>query len=105
MAFPVPGPRSPDSSIDQIPVIVWEVEVATFRFLYVSAYAETLLGFPIERWLADPEFFWNQIHSDERETTRKTCIETTLRDKDHSLEYHMHTTNNHTVWIRDHMRV
>jgi len=105
MAFPVPAPGSPDSSIDQIPVIVWEVEVATFRFLYVSAYAETLLGFPTDRWLAAPEFFWNQIHPDEREATRTACVEATMRGEDHSLEYRMLTADGRTVWIRDHVRV
>jgi len=71
----------------------------------VSAYAETLLGFPTDRWLADPEFFWNQIHPDEREATRKSCVEATMRGEDHSLEYRMRTADGRTVWIRDHVRV
>jgi PAS domain S-box-containing protein len=105
MATPDLSSASASASIDQIPVIVWEVDVATFRFLYVSAYAERLLGFPIERWYSDVEFFWNQIHPEDREPTRKACMEATRRGEDHSLEYRMLTADGRTVWLRDHVRV
>ncbi|MFD7660979.1 PAS domain-containing protein, partial [Actinosynnema sp. NPDC059797] len=36
--------------VDDLGVVVWEADVATRRFTFVSRYAEELLGYPLERW-------------------------------------------------------
>ena len=68
-----PGSATAFASIDHIPVVIWEVDVETFRFVYVSQYAETLLGFPIEPWYADENFFWQRIQAADRERVRAEC--------------------------------
>ncbi|GAA1311184.1 SpoIIE family protein phosphatase [Saccharothrix xinjiangensis] len=36
--------------VDDLGVAVWEADVATRRFTFVSRYAEVLLGYPLDRW-------------------------------------------------------
>jgi signal transduction histidine kinase/ActR/RegA family two-component response regulator len=100
-----PGSASAFASIDNIPVIVWEVDIATFRFVYVSAFAETMLGFPIEKWYTDADFFWNQIHSADRARIRAECLAATARGEDHVLEYRMVAADGRVLSIRDHARI
>ncbi len=37
------------------------------RTTYMSPHMEKLLGFPIERWLAEPDFFVTRLHPDDRD--------------------------------------
>src|SRR5262245_43272072 len=100
-----PGSATAFASIDHIPVVIWEVDVETFRFVYVSQYAETMLGFPIEPWYADPDFFWQRIHPADRERIRSECVAATKRGEDHTLKYRMVAADGRILSIRDHARV
>ncbi len=42
--------------------IVWEARTSPFGFLFVSQKAEALLGYPLERWLTQPDFFFSCLH-------------------------------------------
>lgn len=52
--------------IDSLDSIVWEADARTFRFTFVSRQAERLLGYPVERWLTEPEFWITHLHPDDR---------------------------------------
>ena len=49
--------------------IVWEGEASVegVRFSFVSRRAETLLGFPVERWLGEPDFWKHVLRPDDRD--------------------------------------
>src|SRR2546425_8380846 len=51
--------------IEQVGAIFWEAEIETSRFIFVSRGAEQILGYPPERWLADPEFWLSRVHPDD----------------------------------------
>jgi PAS domain-containing protein len=40
--------------VDSVGGIIWEADAQTFRFLFVSAQAEVILGFPRQQWLDEP---------------------------------------------------
>src|SRR5258705_658989 len=46
--------------------IVWEADAATLRFSFVSSQAERILGYPVDRWLAEPAFWKDHLHPDDR---------------------------------------
>src|ERR1700750_555309 len=39
--------------------IVWEADGETFQFTFVSEQAEQILGYPVEQWLTEPDFWRN----------------------------------------------
>jgi PAS domain S-box-containing protein len=43
--------------IEGLDAVVWEMDVATRIFTYVSPQAERLLGYPVDRWYGDPDFW------------------------------------------------
>src|SRR3954447_3427204 len=58
---------------DYVPAIVWRGNAQTFQFTFISPYAEILLGYPVQRWLAEPNFWKDHIHPDDREPTVAFC--------------------------------
>src|SRR5262249_14787794 len=48
--------------VQGLDAIVWEADAFTFKFSFVSQRAETVLGYPLERWLTGNDFFITRIH-------------------------------------------
>ncbi len=92
---------SKDRLVDTVEGIVWEADPATFRFLFVSRQAETLLGYPAERWVSDPGFWKDHIHPDDRDWAVRFCVEATGRKESHEFEYRMIAADGTLKWIRD----
>ena len=53
--------------------IVWKADARTWEFTFVSAQAEDMLGYPVHRWLGDPDFWPGIIHPDDRDDHPNLC--------------------------------
>src|SRR4051812_38921052 len=60
-----------------LPAIAWSASAHTFRFTYINSAAERLLGYPVERWLEEPNFWLDHIHPDDRHVAQ-FCHDETL---------------------------
>jgi two-component system, cell cycle sensor histidine kinase and response regulator CckA len=89
------------SLIDALGGIVWEAEPETFRFLFVSAEAERILGFPAQTWLDEPDFWVRHTHPDDIERCASFCRDASRRGEDHQFEYRMIAADGRIVWLRD----
>jgi PAS domain S-box-containing protein len=87
--------------VNSIDGIVWEVDAHTFQFSFVSQKAERLLGYPITRWLTEPNFWREHVHPDDREWTMAFCVNATAEKRDHEFEYRMLAADGRTVWLHD----
>lgn len=81
--------------------IVWEADATTEQFTFVSKSAERLLGYPIEQWLSQPDFWVNLIHPEDRQWTVALCRKEMCQNRDYELEYRCLTADNRVVWLRD----
>jgi PAS domain S-box-containing protein len=92
--------------IQDLDVIVWEMDVASFTFTFVSGRAEHILGYPARRWIEEPTF-WQDVlvHPDDRTWVTELCLAETGEARDHSLEYRAVHAGGHVVWLRDSARV
>jgi PAS domain S-box-containing protein len=81
--------------------IVWEADAADFRFLFVSRRGEAILGYPVQRWLGDPDFWASIIHPDDRQQAVEQCRRTASEGEDQELEYRAITADGRIVWIND----
>lgn len=86
--------------IDSIDGIVWEVDVATFRFTFVSQQAERLLGYPRDAWY-EPDFWVNILHPDDRGWAVEFCRSQTREMKAHVFEYRAVARDGRALWLRD----
>jgi PAS domain S-box-containing protein len=87
--------------VHSIDGVVWEADVKTFQFTFVSKQAKSVVGYPIEDWLNHPTFWVDHIHPEDKEWAPAFCLEATLKKQDHDFEYRMITADNQTIWLRD----
>lgn len=88
--------------VEQLPGVVYTAEFGeSGRWHYASPFSKTMLGFSSEDWIADPELWWRQVHTDDRERVLRD--EASSRETGEGLrsEYRMHTRSGDTVWVMD----
>src|SRR5437660_7948596 len=49
--------RQYEALVNSVDGIVWQADLHSLRFTFVSEQAERLLGYPAQRWLEEPEFW------------------------------------------------
>ncbi|HEY3177046.1 MAG TPA: ATP-binding protein [Candidatus Polarisedimenticolia bacterium] len=91
--------------LQSLDAIVWEADALTWRINFVSRRAEAILGYPVQAWLDDPDFWVKHIHPEDRERCEAFCREATARRADHELEYRFRAADGRIVWLRDVVRV
>lgn len=90
-----------EAIINTIDGIVWECDIKTFRFTFVSKKVEQILGFTSEEWLSDPNFWKDHIYPDDRDWALKYCRTKTDELLNHDFEYRMICKNGAVIWLRD----
>jgi len=81
--------------------IVWEAEATTEQYTFVSQSAERVLGYPVEQWLNEPDFWVNLIHPEDRQWTIALYRKEIGQSRDYELEYRCLAADNRVVWLRD----
>lgn len=91
--------------VESLDAIVWEADAKTLRFSFVSPQAEHMLGYPVERWLEEDNFWVNLIHPADRAEAKALCEKAIAEQRDHEFEYRVITAEGGTVCLRDVVRV
>ncbi len=87
--------------VADLDAIVWEADVASSRFTFVSQRAEDLLGWPRRRWTSEPSFWADHIHPDDRDRVVSEFITNSTQGRAHDLEYRFLAKDDSFVWLRD----
>lgn len=80
--------------------IVWEADVETETFTYISENVVRILGYSVEEWL-QPGFWHDNIYSEDRDEAVGYCQSQTAKLLDHDFEYRFIHADGQIVWIRD----
>ncbi len=86
---------------DNLGAIVWEADPATLRFTFVNRRAEEVLGYPVQRWIEEPDFWASTIHPSDRDYTVSYRRVATAEGRDQELEYRMVAADRRRVWFQD----
>lgn len=97
--------KNDQALIHSIGGIVWEYDLLTSKFTFVSDQAESMLGYPVETWLAEPNFWQDHIHGGDRELAVAFRERAAEEKTDDQFEYRMITADGHARWFRDMVRV
>ncbi|HUG36162.1 MAG TPA: ATP-binding protein [Candidatus Limnocylindrales bacterium] len=87
--------------VQELDAIVWEAEATTLWFTFVSQRAESILGYPVDQWIRDREFWANRVHPEDRERVVADCRQALAAGNDHEFEYRAVTADGRTIWLRD----
>ena len=86
--------------VEEVPAISYAAEAgAVGPFLYLSPQVKKILGYRPEDCIADPMFWWNQLHEEDRAVA---LAEDSWEDgRPFQLEYRMKKQDGRYVWVRD----
>jgi PAS domain S-box-containing protein len=87
--------------VDRLDAIFWEADADTFEFTYVSPRAESITGYPMERWMGEPGFWVKILHPEDRDWVVRCCAEATAAGRDNDFEYRMVAADGRVLWLRD----
>jgi PAS domain S-box-containing protein len=93
------------SLVQSIDGIVWEADLRSLNFTFVSKQSERLLGYPPEQWLSDPDFWEDHLHPDDRSWALELCHDAMAKRTDHEFDYRMIAADGRVVWFRDNVTV
>nr|MBA3414953.1 HAMP domain-containing histidine kinase [Chloroflexia bacterium] len=88
--------------VEHLPAIVSLNAVdATNSTLYVSPQAEAIVGYPAPTYMADPDLWFRQVHSDDLDALRRSIEETNASGASQRLEYRMIRPDGRIIWVQD----
>jgi two-component system cell cycle sensor histidine kinase/response regulator CckA len=91
--------------VEDLNAIVWEMDVPTFQITFVSHEAERILGYPVQKWLIEKDFWMNHIHPEDRERIVEFSRKAVAEGKDYNLQYRGLAANGRVVWLQDIVRL
>lgn len=92
------------SLVQGLDAIVWEADAGTFELTFVSRRAEAILGYPVERWVAQPGFRAGLIHPQDRERVLASWGAAVAQGSV-ALDYRAVAADGRVVWLHDIVRV
>ncbi|HET7008734.1 MAG TPA: PAS domain S-box protein, partial [Candidatus Binatia bacterium] len=86
--------------VETTAAVIWQADVESWRFTYVTPQAVRLLGYPLEQWY-EKDFWISHIHPDDRERAIDTCMTRSRIAEDFDFEYRMIRSSGEVVWVHD----
>ncbi|HEX6769842.1 MAG TPA: PAS domain S-box protein, partial [Candidatus Binatia bacterium] len=80
--------------------VIWQADMASWQFTYVSPQGVKLLGYPLEQWY-EKDFWPSHIHPDDRQLAIDTCLKMSRNAEDFDFEYRMVRSSGEVVWVHD----
>jgi diguanylate cyclase (GGDEF)-like protein/PAS domain S-box-containing protein len=88
--------------VEQLPLVTYiDALTASATSLYASPQVEALLGYTVDEWLSDPEFFPKLLHPDDRERILALVEHCNSTGDLFEAEYRLIARDGRTVWVRD----
>lgn len=87
--------------VNSIDGIVYEYATSTHETVFISKQVERLLGFPLQAFLDNPQFWLERIHPDEREQVLAYSTSMVEQRRNWSQHYRMTAADGSIVWVHD----
>jgi PAS domain S-box-containing protein len=89
--------------VEQLPLITYidTPYSADEAAAYVSPQIQQIVGYSLEEWHANPDFFVEHLHPDDRERVRDAQREARQNAEPLELEYRFITADGRVVWLKD----
>jgi PAS domain S-box-containing protein len=93
--------RRDRSLIADLDAVVWEADPRSLVFTFVSEGSSDILGYTPAEWLAEPTFWADHVHPDDREATLAEFTRAATDGDRFDVEYRFLAKDGTTVWLRD----
>jgi two-component system NtrC family sensor kinase len=82
--------------------VVWSITPDTFETIFLNPAAESVYGRPIAEFMADPDLWFQTVHSDDRKRVG-ACLPEILEKGVLDIEYRIVRPDGEVRWIHDHI--
>jgi PAS domain S-box-containing protein len=97
------------SIVSNVPGIVWEAwgdpGLMSQRMNFVSEHVTRMLGYSVEEWLAQPNFWLTIVHPEDREMAAKTAHEHFLAGGSGTNTFRWMTKDGRELWVESHSTI
>jgi PAS domain S-box-containing protein len=80
-------------------VIIWRADPETLQFKFVNREAERILGYWVERWYGEVNFWKKHLHPEDREAVVSLCAKAARDGRQCELDHRMIAADGGTVWF------
>jgi len=88
--------------VEQLPLVTYiDALTASATSLYASPQVQPLLGYSVDEWLEDPEFFPKLLHPDDRDRILALVDHCNETADPFRAEYRLIARDGRTVWVQD----
>lgn len=95
----VPAQRQLSQTCEFVGAIVWRADPQTLQFTYVSPQAQAILGYWLERWTGETNFWKKHLAPDDRERVAAVCERIVRGGKRQDFEFRMISVHGQTLWF------
>ena len=86
--------------VETTAAVLWQADMESWTFTYVTPQAVKLLGYPLEQWYVK-DFWISHIHPDDRQRAIDTRLTMSQIAEDFDFEYRMIRLSGEVVWVHD----
>jgi diguanylate cyclase (GGDEF)-like protein/PAS domain S-box-containing protein len=90
--------------VEETNVLLWEADIKTIQFTYVSPQVKKITGFTLEQW-CQPGFWSQHLHIEDKDWAMQHCQECIERLEDHIFEYRIIKADGDVIWIHDNVKI
>lgn len=95
--------------VANVPGVVWEdwgaFEISDQRTNFVSNHVETMLGYSIDEWLAEPNFWLSIVHPDDRDRVKAEIKVHFERSEGGRIEFRWLAKDGRILWVESNSTV
>ena len=85
--------------VEGVDAIVWEASADPWQYTFVSTRAQAILGYPVERWHTEPNFWIDLIHPEDRAQAVSDWKDAASAKKDFRIDYRAIAKDGRIVWL------
>jgi len=88
--------------VEQLPLVTYIARLdAWSSTVFMSPQIETILGYPAQDWLDDPQFFPRVLHPDDRDRVLAQHADAHKTGRSFSIQYRMIARDGRVMWFED----
>ena len=90
--------------VESIQAILWQRNCTSMKFTFVNRNCETMLGFPLSDWQANPQFLEEHSHPEDRKLVQFFCRQAIELLKPVEFEHRFVSADGRQVWLRTYLQ-
>jgi diguanylate cyclase (GGDEF)-like protein/PAS domain S-box-containing protein len=90
--------------IESTQVVLWEFDLVSNHFTFISPQAESIFGYPIRLWY-NRDFWQDIIHPLDKKIAIETCLKSNQDCENYELEFRMMKADGDIIYIKDYVSV